>query len=200
VGRAKRGNMKLKFSLVVVLTTLSVSVALGQKVKTQYDHNADFNRYKTYEWKERQLLTHQTKENQKVIDEALVSAVNAQLQARGLKEDNNAPDLFVTFSAGSRAAGSKAGTAYTPYDFRTGGMSGVWTSNTIPGSVPNVWVSMEGIILFEMSDAKTDSVVWSSLVTKKLKNPGKMPEDVDKAAADITRKAFQDFPLKSAHK
>ena len=199
VARTKRGNMKLKFSLAVVLTTLSVSVALGQKVKTRYDHSADFNHYRTYGWKARQLVTRQNKENEKLIDEALVSAVNAQLQARGLKEDKNAPDLFVTFSAGSLAGGSKAGTAYAPYDFRPG-VSGVWTSNTIPGSVPNVWASMEGIILFEMTDAKTDSVVWSSLLRKKLKNPGKMPEDLDKAAADIARKGFQDFPLKSSRK
>ncbi|HXH51241.1 MAG TPA: DUF4136 domain-containing protein [Terriglobia bacterium] len=192
--------MKLRISLVLVLTMLSVSGASGQKIKTKYDHGADFNRYKTYGWKDRQLVTRQGKENEKLIDEALVSAVNTQLRAQGLTEDQNAPDLFITYSAGALAAGSKAGTAYAPYDLRASRVTNVWTSNTIPGSVPNVWASTEGIILFEVTDARTDTVVWSRLLKKKLKNPGRMPEDLDKIVAEIARKAFQDFPPKAAKK
>lgn len=192
--------MKLRFGLVIVLTALSVTGALGQKIKTKYDQSADFTRFKTYGWKDRQLVTRQGKENEKLIDHALVSAVNTQLRAQGFVEDQNAPDLFITYSAGGLVAGSKAGTAYAPYDLRASRVTNVWTSNTIPGSVPNVWATTEGIILFEVTDAKTDTVVWSRLLKKKLKDPGRMPEDLDKIAAEIARKAFQDFPPKSTQR
>lgn len=192
--------MKLRFSLVLVFTILSVSGAWSQKIKVKYDHDADFQHYKTYGWKPSQLLTQQGKENEKLIDQALVNAVNTQLQAKGLTEAQNTPDLYVTYSGGSLVANSKAGTAYAPYDLRTSPSSNVWTSNTIPGSVPNVWVSMEGVLMFEVTDAKTDNVVWSSLLKKKLKNPGQMPKDLDKAAGEIVKKAFNDFPPKGAKK
>ncbi|MEJ2010554.1 MAG: DUF4136 domain-containing protein [Acidobacteriota bacterium] len=186
--------MRVTSSLTVVLMMLSAAGLWGQKVETRYDHSIDFRQYKTYTWRERKLLTRQSKENEKLIDQALVNAVNTQLRAKGLTEDQNAPDLFVDYSGGSTVADSKAGAAYAPHDLAGWGAGNVWTSNAIPGSVPNVWATMQGILLFEVVDAKTDSVVWSSLLKKKLKNPGKMPKDLDKVAAEIVRKAFQDFP------
>jgi hypothetical protein len=192
--------MKLRFSLVLVFTILSVSSAWSQKVTVKYDHSANFLNYKTYGWKPPQLLTQQGKENEKLINQTLIDAVNTQLQSKGLTEVQNNPDLYVTYSGGSMVGNSKAGTAYAPYDLRAAPVSGVWTSNTIPGSVPNVWVSMEGILMFEIRDAKTDDVVWSSLLKKKLKNPGQMPKDLDKAAGEIVNKAFKDFPPKAAKK
>jgi hypothetical protein len=191
--------MKVKFSSIVILVMMPVTGMWGQKVETQYDHANDFRRYKTYAWRERKLMTQQSKENQKRIDEALVSAVNTQLQAKGLKEDNSAPDFYLTYWGGSAIADSKSGHAYLPRDLALG-VSPVWTSNTIPGSVPNVWVSMQGELLFEVTDAKTDSVTWSALLKKKIKKPGKMPDDLDRVAAEIAQKAFQKFPPRTAGK
>ena len=191
--------MKVKFSLIVILAMLPVTGMWGQKIETQYDHSTDFRRYKTYAWRERKLLSQQSKENQKRIDDALVNAVNKQLQAKGLRENNSAPDFYLTYSGGSMIADSKSGHAYLPRDLALG-VAPVWTSNTIPGSVPNVWVSMEGMLLFEVADAKTDSVTWSTFLKKKLKKPGKMPTDLDRVAAEIAQKAFQKFPPKTAGK
>lgn len=172
----------------------------GQKVDIHYDHSANFQRYRTYAWGERKLLTRQGRENETLIDQAIVSAVNAELQARGLSEDQNAPDLYVAYRGGAAVADSKAGAAYAPHDLAGWGAGKVWTSNTIPGSVPNVWATMQGVLLFEMTDSRTDTVVWSSLLKKKIKNPGKMPKHLDKVASEITKKAFRDFPPKPAGK
>jgi hypothetical protein len=173
--------------------------AWGQSVETKYDHNNDFRRYKTYAWRERKLLTLQAKENNEIIDQALVSAVNTQLQAKGFTEDKNAPDFYVTFDGASTVKDAKAGSAYTPYELAWGADT-MWTGNIIPGSVPNVWVAMQGLLLFEVIDAKSDAATWSALLKKKLKKPGKMPEDVDKVAGIIAKKAFQDFPPGAAGK
>jgi Domain of unknown function (DUF4136) len=191
--------MKVKFSWVAILVMLPVTGMWSQKVESQYDHSNDFRRYKTYAWRERKLLTQQSKQNQQLIDEALVKAVNTQLQAKGLREDNNAPDFYVTFSGGSAIADAQSGHAYLPRDLALG-VAPVWTSNTIPGSVPNVWVSMEGMLLFEVTDAKTGSVTWSTFLKKKIKKPGKMPTDLDRVAAELAQKAFKNFPPRTAGK
>ncbi len=191
--------MKSISTLLFLMMFLPVTQGWGQKVDTRFDPATDFQRYKTYAWGERKLLTMQDPENQKLIDLALVSAVNAQLHSKGLTEEQSAPDFYVTYKGGATVADSKSGFAYSPADLRGWGAV-TWSGNTIPGSVPNVWVSMRGVLLFEITDAKTNAITWSTLLTKKLKNPGKMPKDLDKAAAEIANKGFQDFPPKPGDK
>ncbi len=192
--------MNMRSVLFAVLAVLPAVTALGQKVETKYDHSIDFQKYRTYGWREHKIRTHQIKEDEELIKRALVEAVDAQLRAKGLAEDQSAPDLYVTFNGGATVSDSKAGAAYSPNDLRGYGAGNVWTSNSVPGSVPNLWVSMQGVLLFEIIDAKTDSVVWSSLLRKKIRQPGKMPSDLDKAAAEIVQKAFRDFPLNTTQK
>src|SRR5574337_1712270 len=192
--------MKRISASVVFLAMLPLTTALGQKVETKYDHSVDFHQYKTYAWKERRLLTRQGKQTEELIDHALVGAVNSQLRAKGLVEEQNGPDLYLNYDGSSTIGDSKAAAAYAPHDLRGYGAGNVWTSNAIPGSIPNVWVSMEGVLLFEAIDAKTGSVVWSSLLRKKIKNSSKTPEDFDKSASEIARKAFQGFPPKAGRK
>ena len=191
--------MKIRYAVSVILMLLPVSSIWGQKVETKYDHGVDFQRYKTYAWKEPELATKQNKEFEKVIQQALVDAANAQLRAKGLTENQDSPDLYVTYSGGSSTKDSKAAAAYAPQDLRGYGVGQVWTSNAIPGSIPNVWVSTEGVLLFEVTDARTDSVVWSSLLRKKI-DRSKMPKDLDKSAGEIAKKAFRDFPRKATGK
>jgi len=178
---------------------LSSASAWCQKVDVKYDHNTEFGRYKTYAWQERKLQTLQSKANQKLIDEALVSAVNAQLKAKGLTEVQSNPDFYLAYDGGSSIKDSKAGPAYAPYytaGFSPYGLSGGLACG-IPGSTPNVWVSMQGELLFAVTDAKTGAVTWSNLLSKRIKNPGKMPKDLDKVAGQIAKKAFQNFPPKA---
>ena len=190
-------NSRLGATLIVMM--LALTSVQGQTPEIHYDHNTDFKGYKTYAWRERRLMTQQGKEVEQVIDQALVRAVNAQLQLKGLKEDNNAPDFFLTYRGGTTVTGADIGQYYdpTPYDPAVLASADVWwTNNPAAGSVPNVWVSMQGVLLFEIADAKTKTVTWSSLLRKKIKRPGKMPKDLDKSAGEIAKKAFQAFPPK----
>ena len=179
---------------------LAVTSTWAQKAETKFDEKYDFSKCKTYAWLERKLLTQQGKENQDMIEQALVSAIDAQLKAKGLTEDQKAPDLLLSMYGGSRIADAKAGTAYTPMDLAGYGVTNMWTTNTVPGSSPNVWVSVQGLALFEMSDPNTKDVVWSNLLKKKIKNPGKMPKDLYKSATMIATKAFENFPPKAKGK
>ena len=191
--------MRMKSSLTLVMIICAAACAQGQKTDIKFDRNNDFRRYKTYAWQGRKLLTLQSKQNQELIDQALVSAVNAQLQAKGLTEVQTSPDFYLTYDGGSSIKDSKAGPAYAPYytaGFSPYGLSGGLACG-IPGSTPNVWVSMQGALLFEVIDSKTGSVTWSNLLTKRIKNPGKMPKDLDKAAGVIAKKAFENFPPKA---
>ena len=59
---------------------------------------------------------------------------------------------------------------------------------------------MHGVVVFELTDAKSNTVVWSSTVSKKIKKPGRMPQNLDQETAKIAQVAFRKFPPKSRGK
>lgn len=151
--------MRISARMTIFLMLLPATGVVGQKIKVHYNRAIHFQRYKTYAWAEHELLTRQDKENEKLIERALIKAVNAQLQVKGLTEDRTNPDLYVAYHGGSAVGDSKAGVAYAPHDLAGPGAGKVWTTNTIPGSIPNVWVAMQGVVSFELTDAKTNMVI-----------------------------------------
>jgi hypothetical protein len=190
--------MRVRGSLAVVLLCLAVGGARAQKAVIHYDHHIDFSRYKTYTWRGYNLSTQQHPENEKLIEQSLVEAVNAQLKTKGLTESQNNPDLYLSYYGGAGTTQGQAAGALKPNevaDPRTLGTT--FPDKTIPGSIPNVWVEMHGAVMFEVIDAKSNRVVWSSTASKKIKKPGRMPEDLDQETAKIAQVAFRGFPPKT---
>jgi hypothetical protein len=77
------------------LMALSGSV-FGQKVQTDFDHQANFSQYKTYSW--------QTIKADSLWDARIKSAVNAQLVAKGLTQvDNGAANTQLATKSSTQA-------------------------------------------------------------------------------------------------
>jgi hypothetical protein len=171
--------------------------AWGQKVQVQYDHGADFSQYKTYAWKDRDLLTRRGPEGEKRLDELIVSAANAQLKAKGLVESSQSPDLYLSYYAGSVLGSQGPGNAVSVLATDAGGP---YTAEITPGGVPNAWFVMNGHITFSFVDPKSDAKVWSSTLQKKFNNQTKLPKDADRQMDEIVRKALQNFPPKTRAK
>jgi hypothetical protein len=188
--------MKMKHSLGIIGALLVVSSAGAQKVETQYDHNADFSGFKTYAWRQERLLTQLSRENQARVKQSLFNAVNAQLQAKGFTQTQSAPSFYVGYSGGSMAKGM-SGEGMTPEELAHPMTLDTWDATMMPSEVPNVWVAMEGTLEFDVIDAKSNTVVWSSILREKLKNnPGELPKDLDRETAELAQKAFRNFPPK----
>jgi Domain of unknown function (DUF4136) len=193
--------MRMRGGLAIMLLCLAASGGLAQKAETQFDRSTDFSRYKTYAWREYNLLTQQNPQNEKLIEHSLVEAVNAQLKTKGLTETQNNPDFYLSYHGGSGMTEGQSGSAMKPHEVSNPSTMGTtFTTNTIPGSIPNVWVEMHGAVVFEVTDAKSNAVVWSSTVSKKIKKPGHMPQNLDQETAKIAQAGFQKFPPKSRGK
>jgi len=192
--------MTMKHCLGIIGVLLAVSIARAQKVETQYDRSADFSSYKTYAWRQERLLTQLSRENQARVKQSLVNAVNAQLQAKGFTQTQSAPSFYVGYNGGALAKGM-AGEGMTPEELAHPMTLDTWQATTMPSEVPNVWVTMEGTLEFDVIDAKSNTVVWSSILREKLKNnPGQVPKDLDRETAELAQKAFRSFPPKTGHK
>ena len=193
--------MKIRSCLAIAWLFLAVSGGWAQKAETQFDRGTDFSRYKTYAWREFNLTTQQNPQNEKLIEHSLVDAVNARLRADGLTESQNNPDFYLSYHGGSGMTEGQSGSAMKPHEVANPQTMGTtFTTNIIPGSVPNVWVEMHGVVVFEVTDAKSSTVVWSSTVSKKIKKPGRMPENLDQETAKIAQAAFRKFPPRSRRK
>jgi len=182
---------------LLLVLGLAMSPAWGQKVQTQYDPSTDFSRYKTYAWKERKLLTRQGPDADKQLDETIVSAVNAQLKAKGMVETQESPDLYLSYRGGGLPGSQGSG---EPVDVRAVDIGSPYNTPIVAGAVPNVWFSVQGQIVFDFVDPKSSATIWSSSLQKKFKNQSELPKNFDRELDQMVRKAFRDFPPKTRGK
>src|SRR5215470_11263152 len=73
-------HMKTMRTLLLCALMLTGSFAIAHHVRTDYDRSAGFCRYKTFMW----IDQPQTPDHD-FIKERIINAVNAQLQAKGLR-------------------------------------------------------------------------------------------------------------------
>ncbi len=188
--------MKVNRSLPIIGVLLVANAVWAQKVETQYNHSANFSSYKTYAWRQERLLTQQSRENQAAIKKSLYNAVNTQLQAKGFTQTQSSPDFYVGYSGGALAKGMAA-EGMTPVELAHPLTADSLAVSTMPSEIPNVWVTMQGTLQFDVIDAKSNTVVWTSTLREKISHPGEMPKDLDRVTAELAEKAFQRFPPKT---
>src|SRR6058998_3783761 len=78
---------------VFVCILFATSFAFAHKVRVDYDHSANFSKYKTFMWVEK------PETENPLMAERIVNAVNAQLAARGLEPVTRDADLAIKASS-----------------------------------------------------------------------------------------------------
>src|SRR5262245_34101440 len=83
-------NMRVpKIITVFVCILFGTSFAFAHKVRVDYDHSANFSKYKTFMWAEKPQTPNP------IMEDRIVNAVNAQLSARGLEPVTTDADLSI---------------------------------------------------------------------------------------------------------
>jgi hypothetical protein len=174
--------MKLKlFVFLLGISLASGAVTLNAQVRTDYDHDANFQSYKTYSW-----LKVQTGDS--LWDDRLRQDVDAQLASKGWTKLESGGSAMVS---AFRSTSSEQ-TLETFYDgfgggwrWRGFGGEGIATTDTVTTKVGNVVV--------DIFDAGSQKLVWRSKDSDDLssnadKNIRKLQKDVDNM--------FKHFPPK----
>jgi Domain of unknown function (DUF4136) len=177
--------MKRMFALVV-LGLLASSAAVAQKTDIDWDRQANFSQYHTYMW---QKSPHPATG---FWDQRIVDAINKQLQAKGLTEVESNPDLWVVYSNSIRDQKQVVGTGYNYGPYWGWGAWGAPTTTTY-----NTWVTKEGTLVVEISDAKQHELLWRGSATGTISdNANKNIKTLDNAVA----KLFKGYPPTSKTK
>jgi Domain of unknown function (DUF4136) len=174
--------MKVRLSRIsvgLVLFFVAGLVTLAQDVKVDWDHQANFQGYKTYAW------TSGTPAKNPLVDQRIVAAVDAQLAAKGFQKVdlNQNPDLIVLYHA--------ATTTQTQLNTTSMGLGWGWGwggGGTTTTSVEQIPV---GQLSVDIGDAKTKKLLWLGSASSTLSDkPEKNTEKINKAV----EKMFKNFP------
>jgi hypothetical protein len=165
------------------------ALAMAQKVTYDFDKNEDFSKFKTYAMKEG------TPVGQKLIDDRIVNAIDAQMTAKGFTKSDSNPDVYVvyhtTFDKQKDISSYSSGFAggYGPYGW---GWGGGMNSTTTTTSVRDILV---GTLVIDMADAQKKEVVWRGMGTKEIDTNAK-PDKRDKSINKAVEKIFKNYPPK----
>jgi hypothetical protein len=166
-------------SAIAFFYFLTVTLASGPNVKFDYDHSANFSKYKTFSWIKEPVTM-----KDPLMQQRIVNAVNAQLKARGLQPVDNNGDLGVAVNV----ATLEKQTLNTFYDGFGPWYWGLGSATTM------VETFTEGTIVADLFDTKTKRVVWRGVGSKEISNkPGKATEQVEKTI----EKMFKQYPPKA---
>ena len=182
--------MKNLITLSIVLACLP-ALALAQDVAYNFDPNADFSKYKTFQWEKHAKSLD--------VDDLTLGQLGkgfeTALAAKGLtKTTSGNPDLVIVFQIAvnqekEMTAHSTGGYGYGPY-WRGGWYGGGPTITTASTSTINI-----GTIVLDMYDTATKQLVWRGQATKTVDGkakPDKRQKNIDKAAA----KMLKNYPPK----
>ena len=171
-------------AVCTVFSLIIMGAAFAQHVKTDFDHQANFSRYKTYSWQE-------IKPANSLWDARIKNAVDAQLAAKGWTQVASGGDVAVVAIKATQTQRS----LQTFYD----GFGGGWGWRRFGGggfgeSTTTEQDYKEGTLVVDLYDAKTKQLIWRGSVEDTLSSKAEKNEKkLDKGVA----KMFKKFPPSS---
>src|SRR5271157_841029 len=168
-------NMKTRFAICAMLLCIASTIAVGQQVSVNYDHNASFAQYHTYAWGS----NNKNQIQNSILAQVAQQDINAAMQGKGLQmvQESQNPDVILVASGGEREQ-----TSYSAWGMRGigGGMGGISPEQNV-----------EATMIVNLYDAKTQSLIWRGIAQNTLNNNGnKNQEMVEKAV----QKMFKQWP------
>jgi hypothetical protein len=168
--------MKRISFLGLVLLLCIASDALAQKVSVDWDHDADFSKYKTYAWIESKSP------GPELAAKRIVAAIESQLAAKGLqKAQGSDADLAVVYNVGAKERVSVEGYNYGYGRYR-------WGDGTVRYDTTTY---TEATVVVDLVDPKTHSLVWRGTASDTVSDK---PEKNEKKIQKAAEKMFKKYP------
>ena len=138
--------------ITMVLFGLAIFLGCGPslQVKTDFDHAATFNRYRSFQMGESKVIEKGTATENTIVRDRIDAAVRNNLVTRGLDHTPANADLIARFAVGARTVKELEGVGY-PIGV------GMW------GAYPqDFWVTEhpQGTLVIDLVDARSQKLVW----------------------------------------
>jgi len=170
--------------LIALLAVFLALPATMAQVQTDYDHDVDFSRFKTWAWMEG------TPAQSAFAQQRIETAIEIKLAEKGLTRTDGQPDLFVVTHV-SRSTEKQVDASYMSYGgyYGWGGWGAGWGSTYV-----NVREIPVGSLVVDLVDAEKNELVWRGMASDTLSEKTQKNEKKVKKAVS---KMFHRFPPKS---
>ncbi len=178
----------MAIGIAALLFTSCASVAHIEK-----DDNADFSKYKTYSWIEKENADKDKRND--LVEKNIITAVNKELAAEGWRETKSNPDILLSYDVLIERSTRQQNdpvysrpftrTFYNPYSRRF--FNVYYPSQFVGYDDYNVPIK-EGTITITMTDAGTDKMVWQGWTTDEVNNRNITSKEIQTSVKSIFRK------------
>jgi len=178
-------------AVAALILTGCASVAHVEK-----DNNADFSKYKTFSWIDRDgsgMQDHNHRND--LMEQNIRAAVNQELQKEGWRESKNRPDILVSFDVLVEKSvkqqndpvysRSYSRTFFNPYTRR---YFNVFYPSQFQGYDNYEVPIKEGTVTITMIDANTDKMVWQGWTTDEVNSKNLTHREIRNSVKSIFRK------------
>jgi hypothetical protein len=173
----------MKSFQILLVALLLAGSALAQEVRYNFAANTDFSKFKTFKW-----VPNESVQVDPLTDQQIRSAIDLELEKKGLIKTEGDADLLLTFQA---TVGSEkqvtmynSGWGYGPgWGYGWYGSPGITTMQTSTITT--------GQLDLDIYDAQGKDLVWRGTVTKTLDlkaKPEKRQKNLEKATAKLLKK------------
>ena len=180
--------MRILYLMAIIALAMVAAGCSTISVNHDYDSEADFATYNTFAWLQEPVTAigdaAAARQQNTLLDKRIRSAVEAELQAKGMTADTETPALLLVYHTGVDSKINVTDWGYT-YPTRYGGWYG--------DRDVDVYQYEEGTLIVDLIDAKTHQLVWRGTATKTLEdNPS--PERMEQNLREVISKMFANYP------
>jgi hypothetical protein len=179
--------IKLTYAIFVLFI---VSACSGIKVSQDYDKNYTFSKLKTFSWKEIKNKEYGIKSND-LVDKRFRSAIENRFSAKSYSQlKTGTPDFYISYHVTIKQKISSSNVS--------GGISMGRSSYGRYGSIgissgSQTRVYNEGTLLIDITDSKTDKLIWRGISTQSVSEHLK-PGESESIINETVEKVLQQFP------
>jgi hypothetical protein len=168
----------MKFIGMAAIVVLVPALAAAQKTSYDFDKTANFGAYKTY------ALRDGTKVGNKLVDDRIVAALEAELAKKGLTKAEK-PDVLVAYHIAFDKQQDISAYNMGGGPYRWGGG---WGTTDV-----RVREILIGTLVVDVVDASKNDIVWRGVGVKEV-NPQADPERRDRNINEAMQKILRNFP------
>ncbi len=168
----------------------------GTTAHIEKDDNADFSRYKSFAWidKDGEGKNDANKKND-LTEQRIRDAVNNELEKTGWKEVKNRPDVLLSYDVlverGTKESTNPVYTrstsrvVYNPYTRR---YATIYYPSQFAGYERDERTIREGTVTISMIDSKTDKTVWQGWTTDEVNSKNLTTKEIQNSVKSIFKK------------
>lgn len=175
----------MKHLLLLLTILLFTTPAVAQKIKVNFDKNADFSKFKTFSW------TSGAPASNPLISQIIMDSVEQALTAKGLTKVNDGGDLRISVAMAIQ------------YDIQVAqqsrGNTGSDLQTGIPTGAGQPFDVRKGSLVVDMENPASKTLVWHGLASDTLRYEpsGDMQKDAKKVEGRLRKavdKLMQKYP------